>query len=236
VEAYRVNRVVEDIRRLADELGAARIELVGHDWGGVIAWAFAARHPERLARLVIINAPHPATFARELRRSPRQMLASSYVLLFRAPLHLAERVLRAGDYALLDGLVQRGLRRGYFTAADAAVYRAAWREPGALTGGLNYYRALGGASDVPRAPLAVPTTVLWGERDRYLRPGILDGLEHHVRTLEIIRVPAASHWIVHEQPALVAQVIRGSSTEEREQRTEDRGSPPPVHRAPGRHI
>jgi pimeloyl-ACP methyl ester carboxylesterase len=141
VDAYGLDRLVEDVRALADHLGAARIELVGHDWGGVIAWAFAARHPDRLAKLVIVNAPHPVTFARALRRSPRQMLASSYVLLFRAPFHLAERILSAGDHALLDGLARRGLARGYFTAEDAAVYRAAWREPGALTGGLNYYRA-----------------------------------------------------------------------------------------------
>lgn len=211
VASYTVDAIVDDIRRLADHLGAERIVLAGHDWGGVIAWAFASRFPERLERLVIINAPHPLTFARELRRSARQMLASSYVLLFRAPFGLAEQVLRAGDYALLDGLARRGLARGYFTPADAAVLRASWREPGALTGGLNYYRALGIRSAHRIGPISTPTTVVWGERDRYLRPGVLDGLERHVRDLSLIRVPEASHWIVHEQPALVTRYLRGTS-------------------------
>jgi pimeloyl-ACP methyl ester carboxylesterase len=90
---------------------------------------------------------------------------------------------------------------------DAAVYRAAWRERGALTGGLNYYRAMSGTRHAAGAPLAVPTIVVWGERDRYLRPGLLDGLERHVRTLEVVRVPDATHWIVHEQPELVSAAI-----------------------------
>lgn len=211
MSAYTVDRIVEDVRGLADHLGAERIVLAGHDWGGVIAWAFASRYPGRLTRLVIINAPHPATFARELRRSLSQMLASSYVLLFRAPFHLAERVLRARDYALLDGLARRGLARGYFTAGDAAVLRASWREPGALTGGLNYYRALGVRPGPRPRPIEVPTTVIWGERDRYLRPGILEGLERHVRSLRVVRVPDASHWIVHEQPALVTRYLADGS-------------------------
>ncbi|MDB4880375.1 MAG: Soluble epoxide hydrolase [Gemmatimonadetes bacterium] len=210
-EAYRVALLVEDIRRIADHLGAPRIVLVGHDWGGVLAWAFAARHPRRVARLVIVNAPHPATLARELRRSPRQMLASAYVLLFRAPFGLAERVLRAGDYALLEQLLQRGRRGGYFTPEDAAVYRAAWRVPGALTAGLEYYRALG-RDDAAGATgrVTCPTTVIWGERDRYLRPGLLEGLDAHVDTLEVVRVPDASHWIVHERPELLTKLIGGS--------------------------
>jgi pimeloyl-ACP methyl ester carboxylesterase len=209
VDAYGLDRLVEDVRALADHLGAARIELVGHDWGGVIAWAFAARHPDRLAKLVIVNAPHPVTFARALRRSPRQMLASSYVLLFRAPFHLAERILSAGDHALLDGLARRGLARGYFTAEDAAVYRAAWREPGALTGGLNYYRAIGRGATTRFPRIETPTTVVWGERDAYLRPELLDDLDRYVRDLTVLRVPDATHWIVHEQPAMLSEIIAG---------------------------
>lgn len=210
VSAYALPALVDDVRRLADRLGGRRIVLVGHDWGGVIAWAFAARHPQRVSRLVIVNAPHPATFARELRRSPRQMLASAYVLLFRAPFGLAERVLRFNDHAALEPLLRRGLARGYFTPADAEVYRAAWRVPGALTAALNYYRALRQGRGAAMVPVRVPTTVLWGERDRYLRPGLLDGLDHHVPGVRVIRVPEASHWIVQEQPALVTQVIAGA--------------------------
>jgi pimeloyl-ACP methyl ester carboxylesterase len=206
IDAYSVERVVGQLVALCDALGADRLHLVGHDWGGALAWAFAARHPDRVARLVIVNAPHPATFRRELRRSPRQMLASSYVLLFRS--RLAEPVLRAGGYALLDRLVRRGLREGWLTEQDAAVYRAAWREPGALTGGLNYYRASRPHTGPRDDRVTVPTLVLWGDRDRYLRPGLLRGLERHVPDLRIERVADATHWIVHERPAFVTEQIR----------------------------
>jgi pimeloyl-ACP methyl ester carboxylesterase len=207
---YRMEPLVADVIAIADHLDAPRVDLAGHDWGGVIAWHVAARHRDRLDRLTILNAPHPRLFARALRRSPRQMLASAYILLFRAPGHLAERVLRAGDFALLDRLVQRRLARGDVTAADAAAHRAAWRIPGALTAMLNYYRAAGDGADFPDAPIEVSTTVLWGERDRYLRPTLLDGLDQLVRRLSVHRVPDATHWIVQEQPAMVAEAILGT--------------------------
>lgn len=212
VARYTVARIADDILALADHLDAPRIVLAGHDWGGAIAWQIAMRRPERLERLVIINAPHPTLFARALRRSARQMLASAYILLFRAPFGLAERLLRARGYAALDTLVQRGLRHGYFSPADAEVYRHAWRQPGALTAALGYYRALG--PGVGRNALArrieVPTTVLWGMRDRYLTPAVLDGLERHVSNLAVHRVHDASHWLVHERPALVTAALLGT--------------------------
>lgn len=207
VDDYAVGKIVEDIRGLVVHLGAPRVLLAGHDWGGVVAWTFGMRYPELLSRLVIINAPHPVTFARELRHSPRQMLASWYVLLFRAPFGLAERLLRADDYRALDGLLRRGMRAGYFTAADAAVYRAAWREPGALTAMLNYYRAIGRGERLRNTRITRPTTVVWGERDAYLRPGMLNGLEQYVPGVQIIRVPDASHWIVHERPGMITQLL-----------------------------
>jgi pimeloyl-ACP methyl ester carboxylesterase len=139
------------------------------------------------------------------------MLASSYVLLFRAPFHLAERVLRARDYGALEGLLRRGVARGYFTEADAAVYRASWRQPGALTAALAWYRAAGAGARVAWPRIETPTTVVWGERDRYLRPGMLRGLERHVRDPLVVRVPDASHWIVHERPALVSECILGGA-------------------------
>jgi pimeloyl-ACP methyl ester carboxylesterase len=140
VAEYQVALLVEDLRALAAHLGARRFTLVGHDWGGVVAWAFAAAHPEMLDRLVIINAPHPTVFLRELRQNPAQQQASQYMLQFRSP--AAESVLAANNYAALDAAVLgEGLKSGYFTEADHQAYLEAWSQPGALTGGLNYYRA-----------------------------------------------------------------------------------------------
>src|SRR5581483_6343170 len=134
VEQYKVAHIVEDVRALASALnGGQPFTLVGHDWGGIVAWAFALAHPELLDRLIIVNAPHPAIFQRELTQNPEQQRASSYMLLFRDP--KAERVLSENDYARLFNMTFP------MSEEERAAYLAAWSQPGALTGGLNYYRA-----------------------------------------------------------------------------------------------
>jgi pimeloyl-ACP methyl ester carboxylesterase len=221
VEQYRIEHLVEDVRALADHLGRERFVLVAHDWGGGVAWAFAIRHPERLDGLVVINAPHPAIFQRELRENPAQQQASRYMLVFRSP--DAEAILAAdGHAALVKAVLAEGLARGYFTEADRRAYVEAWSRPGTLTGGLNYYRAarLGppGGEDAPARGnfglaepslvVRVPTLVVWGEQDRALLPGNLEGLEAFVPDLTVRRVPDGTHWVVHEHPDLVIRYIR----------------------------
>jgi epoxide hydrolase 4 len=221
LEAYRVDRLVEDLRALTEHLGHRRFTLVGHDWGGAVAWAFAIAHPDRLERLVIVNAPHPAIFARLLREDPAQQKASEYMLAFRSG--KAEEILSGDDFAVLKKILISDLRaRGRFTADDERAYVAAWSQPGALTGGLNFYRAarvgppardgepasgtLGtgdGASMV-----RVPTLVIWGEQDTALLPQNLDGLERYVPELTVRRIPDGTHWVIHEQPELVTRLIR----------------------------
>jgi pimeloyl-ACP methyl ester carboxylesterase len=221
VDAYRIETLVEDGRALTQHLGRDRIILVGHDWGGAVAWAFALYYPEILEKLVIINAPHPAIFQRELLRNPAQQQASQYMLLFRSP--DAEQILSANGFApLAEGVLGEGLKHGYLTQDDRNAYLEAWSQPGALTGGLNYYRAarIGPpagtgdfswrdlSKDFPLLTVRVPTLVLWGEKDSYLLPGNLDGLEEYVPHLIIKRVPECSHWIVHENPDLVNATLR----------------------------
>src|SRR5438132_709182 len=169
--AYAMKHLVADVRALAEHLGAKTFILVGHDWGGVVAWAFAITHPERLEKLVIVNAPHPAVFERELRENPAQQEASRYMLTFRSA--QAEQILAADDYARMLAMFTRV--GAWFSDEDRAQYVAAWSQPGALTGGLNYYRAAGvgppGAEGVParsfggepaRLTLTVPTLVIRG--------------------------------------------------------------------------
>src|SRR5882762_3023319 len=129
VAQYRVAHMVEDLRALADHLGRERFVLVGHDWGGVVAWAFAIAHPERLMKLVIVNAPHPAIFEREIRQNPAQQSASRYMLVFRSP--EAEGILAANDHARLVEMFERELGPR-FTSADRAAYREAWSQPSAI--------------------------------------------------------------------------------------------------------
>ena len=140
LEKYEVRYMVEDLRQLAEKLGYKKFSLVAHDWGGAIAWAFAAAHPEYLDKLVIINAPHPGVFQRELANNPDQQKASQYMIMFRSP--EAEALLSANNYAMLvQAVLADGLKTGVFTEEDKSAYIEAWSRPGALTGGLNYYRA-----------------------------------------------------------------------------------------------
>jgi pimeloyl-ACP methyl ester carboxylesterase len=212
VEAYRARPLIADLAALIECLSAPIDLLVAHDWGGALAWGLAAQRPELLKKLLIVNAPHPATFLRELRDNPAQQQASAYMNFLCRP-----------DAAAL--LAEDDFRRlwGFFTGMGGAAwldeptrehYRAAWRQ--GLEGPLNYYRASplkpGDALHtlvLPREAVTVkvPTTVLWAEDDIALPPALLDGLAEFVPTLDVQRVPAATHWVVHEQPALVAATI-----------------------------
>lgn len=219
---YGIRTLVEDVRGLADHFrGGSKFVLVAHDWGGVLAWAFAMAYPASLEKLVIINAPHPAIFARLLASDPEQQAASQYMLLFRSS--SAEAVLSANNYALLvENVLGPRLRSGALTEADKTEYLKAWSEPGALTGGLNYYRAArlgplspeaaGSSNEIPTDPAAltveVPTQVIWGEKDTALITRNLDGLEIFVPRLTVKRVPDGSHWVIHEKPAEVNGYIR----------------------------
>jgi len=218
VEQYRMKYLVEDIRALAEHLGHKKFVLVAHDWGGGVAWPFAMRHPDYVEKLIIINAPHPITFLRELRDNPAQRKASQYILVHRTT--EAEEILSRNNYAVPVGsLLEDGLKQGYFTEEDRKAYIEAWSQPGALTGGLNYYRAArlgpftGEGDDILSADgslftVKIPTLVIWGEKDKWLLTGNLEGLEKYVPNLTIKRIPDGSHWVIHEKPALVNSYIR----------------------------
>jgi pimeloyl-ACP methyl ester carboxylesterase len=218
VEQYRMKYLINDIRALTEHLGHRKFILVAHDWGGGVAWPFAIRHPEYLEKLIIINAVHPVTFMRELRDNPAQQKASQYILVYRTL--KAEDILSRNNYAILvSNLLSDGIREEYFTEEDKKAYLEAWSQPGALTGGLNYYRAahLGSftgesddtlSADPSLFTVEAPTLVIWGEKDKWLLTGNLEGLEKYVPNLTIKRIPDGSHWVIHEKPALVNSYIR----------------------------
>ncbi len=220
VDQYKQPILVEDIHQLVENLGYKKFTLVAHDWGGAIAWLFAMFFPRYLEKLVMINSPHPITFERELRNNPDQRRASSYMIAFRKP--GIEEKLSENNYSLLLKLAFGDLiKSGVLNAQDIQGYIDAWSQPGALTGGLNYYRAsnmsiLENYEEAIKWParteslpvIKVPTLVIWGEKDTALLPGCIDGLEKYVTNLTIKRVPDATHWVVREKPALVNQLIR----------------------------
>jgi epoxide hydrolase 4 len=211
LEAYAVPVIVEDVRALAEKLGAKKFVLVGHDWGGAIAWAFGAAHPEMLEALIIVNAPHPTLFASLLANDPNQQKASAYFNLFNSP--AAEATLAQDNYQRLVAI----LKSWGATEEDRKAYLENWNR--GLTGGLNYYRAanlhspVDGSKELSPAfgrPMMIParTLVIWGEKDTALLAGNLDGLEKYVKALRVVRVPDAGHWVIHEKPALVIESMR----------------------------
>ena len=225
VDAYRVKPLLQDLRQLIEHLQADREDksciLVAHDWGGAIAWTFAAAFPQYVKKLVIINAPHTLPFARALASDPVQQEASHYMLLLRHA--KAERVLEANNYERLLKMFSR-TADGHCALTDEEIplYREAWSQPGALTCALNLYRASPlypptpedpGAATLVLDPAAltvrVPTLVIWGEADTALGTVLLDGLDELVPDLRVVRLPGASHWVIHERPAEVNAAIRG---------------------------
>jgi pimeloyl-ACP methyl ester carboxylesterase len=207
---YDFATLASDVPALIRALGAERAHVVGHDWGGAVAWCAAMLHPEVIDRLAILNAPHPAAFLRELARNPRQWLRSWYIALFQVP-GMAEWLLTRGHArGLADMLRGSTVDARSFSAADLAAYRRAMLRPGAARATLAYYRALRSTS--PRALASLdrvraPTLVVWGLQDVALVPELTDDLERWVASLRVERIDQAGHWVQHERPELVNRLL-----------------------------
>ena len=222
VEAYRMRYLLADVRELIEQLDVAPLTLVGHDWGGIVSWAFALKYPEMLERLVIIDGAPPFTWNRDLRESPKQRQAVNYMLEFSKPSPGPEEMLSANDFSLMDDLLLRiGGRGAQLSDEERAAYHEAWSQPGALRGGLNYYRAArmgeqvaaAGApeeyeSKITSQTVQVPTMVIWGENDAALLPSLTRGLSEWVPELRVEIVPGAGHWVPFERPEEVNRLIR----------------------------
>ncbi len=216
VEAYRAKHLVADIAALIEAIGAPIDLLVAHDWGGAVAWNLAAQRPQLIKQLLIVNSPHPAIFLRELRDNPAQQVASAYMNFLCRP--DAAALLSENDFARLWPFFTHMGGATWLNDSLRERYRALWQQ--GLEGALNYYRASPlkpplSATDAIHAlafapesvTVKLPTTVLWGDADTALPVGLLEGLDAFVSPLEVQIVPGASHWLVHEQPARVAETI-----------------------------
>ena len=210
VKDYAIDHLVADVAALIDHANPTSVVLIGHDWGGAIAWTFALRHERALQRLVVMNMPHPALFYAGVRRFP-QALRSWYIAVCQIP-WLPERALGAGR-AWLVGQILRGLAadRSRFPPSVVDVYRTAASQPGALTAMVNYYRALKyagpAATTRPDTPLQVPTLLIWGEPDAALDKRLTVGTDRLVESLVVRFLPGVSHWVQQEAPETVNAIL-----------------------------
>jgi pimeloyl-ACP methyl ester carboxylesterase len=209
VQAYDAGQLAADIRGLIKERGAETALLVGHDWGGTIAWTTAMHHPEVVDRLAILNAAHPRKLSQGLQHHPDQLRRSWYFFFFNLP-DLPETVVHANHWHFFRHFLRDA--DPAFTPEEIERYVEAWSQPGAATGMINYYRSsvrtpLKQAEEQIR-PISAPTLVIWGERDRYLREDLAEPEHDDVPNLDRVeRLPNASHWVHHDEAERVTQLL-----------------------------
>ncbi len=205
---YDTDTLQEDVLALLRHLGASRAHIVGHDWGGAIAWLLAIQHQDAVRTLTVCNIPHPALFQKAMLRNPRQTLRSWYFLAFQLP-WLPQRLVGFRNYRALARALINDCRPGTFTREDIRHVLASWRQSG-LDGGINWYR---GIFRHPRrfpGPLprvAAPTQLIWGEDDQFLGVELTRGTEALVDDFTFHLLPNTSHWVQQEEPAEVNRLI-----------------------------
>ncbi|MDK1028196.1 MAG: alpha/beta hydrolase [Anaerolineae bacterium] len=208
IKTFRVDNCVADLLGLIDALGYDKVYLIGHDWGGVVAWAFALGHSNRLYKLGIMNTPHPKVMSRFLRRDPEQIRRFWYFLFFQLP-WLPEYLLRKDDWGNTVRMLLGSNKRSSFSIKDIEEYKQAWSQPGAMTSMLNWYRAA--IRYPPKLPrdlhVHIPTLMIWGVKDialshRMARPS-LDYCDNGT----LVFFEDATHWVQHDEAEAVNQLL-----------------------------
>lgn len=204
---YALAHLSSDVLAIAAQSGAEKFSLAGHDWGAAVAWSTALLHPERVAKLAILNVPHPSVMLRHLKTNRRQLRRSWYMFFFQLP-WLPELAFSAFNYRLGVRSLVRSSRPGTFSPDDLAQYRAAWSRPAALTSMINWYRAaFRHPTEFPDSRVHVPTRILWGERDAFLLSEMAHDSLGYCESAELYAFANASHWLQHEEPYRVSELL-----------------------------
>lgn len=218
VAQYATGKLVGDMVALIDHLGGGPVTVLGHDWGASVAYVLAARQPERVDRLIILNGVHPVPFQREMAKGGAQSEASQYILWLRRA--GSEEKLAENGFAKLMDLFSAKMDLSWMTPVKLAAYTTEWGRPGRMRGMVNWYRAsplqvaapgqpIIDLPALPRAALTVhqPHLLIWGTHDTALLTDCLDGLDELAPDLTIHRIDGADHWICHQEPDAVAALI-----------------------------
>lgn len=208
VSDYRIDKLSADVAGLIKASGKEKAILVGHDWGGIVAWRVAREYPELLHKLIILNAPHEMAMSKQLVEHPLQILKSSYIAFFQLR-GLPEKLVRLSNWKLAEKALIASSQEGTFSEEDLQHYRAAWSQPGAMRSMINWYRALvsnAASLDVP-SRVKIPTFVIWGAKDQFLGPELASKSLAFCENGRGILLGEATHWVHHEEPERVNQLI-----------------------------
>ena len=208
VAAYGIEHLAADVIGLIDAAGRDKVYLAGHDWGAAVAWWTAIKYPDRLEKLVILNVPHPMVMQQHLRSSFAQMRKSWYMFFFQLPL-LPELLASRNNFETNVQALRATSRPGTFSEDDLELYREAWAQPGAMTGMINYYRAIFRSSGTapPDMRLRVPTLMIWGAKDPFLGSEMARPSIDLCDSGQLVMIDEATHWVQHEEADRVNQLI-----------------------------
>jgi len=207
VRAYRVDALADDVLGLMDAHGLERACVVGHDWGAAVAWRTAARAPDRVERLAILNVPHPTVMMKTLRSDPMQLMRSWYMFFFQLP-WVPEALLGRKGATGLAGMMHKSSNPGSFSREELAHYREAWTQPGAISAMLGWYRAMMRHAAPPIDDAIQPRTlVLWGKRDTALGSDMVQPSVDMCRDAELVWFPEATHWVQHDAAEQVNEAL-----------------------------
>jgi len=216
VEEYRIEKLARDVTELIDSLGQNKATVVGHDWGGAVAWATAMMNPSFVEKLIVMNAPHPTIVQRNAFRNYTQMQKSWYMFFFlleKAP----EKVLSRNNFEILKHVFEISIKRkDRFSLSDIEEYVSSWSKEGGITGGLNYYRAnlneefwgnLG--ESIPFPKIKIPTLQIWAEDDMFLGKELAEGTKEFIvdAPFSLKVIPNCGHWVQQEAPEEVNQIM-----------------------------
>lgn len=208
IDNYTVDYLRDDVIGIIKHFQKETAIVIGHDWGGAVAWHLAATRPEYVEKLIVLNIPHPQAMPRVLKKNPLQWMKSSYIAFFQLP-NLPEKALGMGEFKAMQQGIQQSSNPDTFSKQEIEQYKAAWSQSDALTAMLNWYRAIrrGSFRQIPETKIKVPVRIIWGVGDQFLSPMLAKESMSFCEEVNLAFVGEATHWIQHEQPEIVNRLI-----------------------------
>jgi epoxide hydrolase 4 len=206
VSSYKTEILAQDLKSLIEVVTSDKVFIVGHDWGAAVAWRFATLFPTLVAKLIIINVPHPSVMKSTLMKNPRQMMKSWYIAFFQI-VYVPEQILKAFRFKFLSEMLLKSSNAGTFTEEDIQQYKKAWNQPGAIRGMINWYRAALRSKPLPQSKIKVPTLILWGAKDLALVEEMAKESLKYCENGYLQIFPDATHWVYHEKKEEVNKSI-----------------------------